>query len=66
VSGISGISSVALGFLNFCEDFLSGGLGGGGGRCLFLAFSFLAALSPSFTVELDDDEVRDSLTDARP
>jgi hypothetical protein len=45
----------------YCEDLRGGGLGGGGGR--FLVFFLMVA---SRTVEFDDEEVRDSLTAARP
>jgi hypothetical protein len=45
----------------YCEDLRGGGLGGGGGK--FLVFFLMVA---SRTVELDDEEVRDSLTAARP
>jgi len=45
----------------YCDDFRGGGLGGGGGR--FLVFFLMVA---SRTVEFDEDEVRDSLTAARP
>lgn len=46
----------------YCEDLRGGGLGGGGGR--FLVFFLMMVASR--TVELDDEEVRDSLTAARP
>jgi len=51
-------------FLSFCDDFRGGGLGGGGDSLSF--FFFLSFLSPSRTVELDDEDVRDSRTAARP
>lgn len=50
---------------NFCDDLRGGGLGGGGGRRL-ACFFFFKFLSPSRTVELDEEDVRDSLTAARP
>lgn len=53
-------------FLNFWDDFRGGGLGGSGDSLFFFLLSFLSFLSPSRTVELDDDEVKDSLTAARP
>jgi hypothetical protein len=48
-------------FLNFCDDFRGGGLGGNGESLFFFFFSFVfpSPFSP-FTVEFDDDEVRDS------
>jgi hypothetical protein len=57
-------SSFRFLLMSFWDDFRGGGLGGGGGsRFAFLPGSFL---SPSRTVEFDDDEVRDSRTAARP
>lgn len=50
-------------FLNFCEDFRGGGLGGIGDKRFF--FFFLSPFSP-LTVEFDDDDVRDSRSDGRP
>lgn len=50
-------------FLNLWDDFLGGGLGGVGDSPLRLLFSFLSSVR---TVELDDDDVRASLTTARP
>jgi hypothetical protein len=47
------------GFLNFCEDFRGGGLGGGGVRRFFFFFFSLPFPSP-LTVEFDDDDVTDS------
>ena len=50
-------------FLNFCDDFLGGGLGCAGGcprRALLLVFSSVR------TVEFEDDEVKASLTAASP
>ena len=49
-----------------CEDVLGGGLGGGGDSLFFFLLSCLSCLSPSRTVELDDDDVSDSRTAARP
>jgi hypothetical protein len=63
--GLEGDSSSSRGFLNFWEDFRGGGLGGSG-ESLFCFFFFFSFLSPSRTVELEDDEVRDSLTAASP
>jgi hypothetical protein len=62
-------------FLNFCEDFRGGGLGGNGDSLFFFFLSsgllpsriLPSRLLPSpFTVELDDDEVSDSRRDGRP
>jgi hypothetical protein len=52
--------------LNFCDDFLGGGLGGKGESLFFFFFSFVfpSPFSP-FTVELDDEEVSDSLKGVR-
>jgi len=57
-----GDSSSSRLFLSFCDDFRGGGLGGSGDSLFF----FLSFLSPSRTVELDDEDVKDSLTAARP
>lgn len=46
--------------LKCCEDFRGGGLGGGGGSFLF----FLMVASR--TVEFEEEEASDSLTDANP
>lgn len=57
-------------FLNFCDDFLGGGLGGKGeSRLCFFFFAALASFSPlsaPFTVEFDEEEVRDSRKDGSP
>lgn len=50
---------------NFWDDLRGGGLGGGGCRRVD-GFLSLVFRSPSLTVELEDDEVKDSLTAARP
>lgn len=50
-------------FLNPCDAFRGGGLGGKG-ESLFLFFSLV--LLSHFTVELDEDDVRDSRNDGRP
>jgi hypothetical protein len=47
------------------DDVLSGGLGGGGDSCC-RALALLSFLSPSRTVELEDDDVSDSRTAASP
>jgi hypothetical protein len=60
-----GVSSSSRSFLNFWDDFRGGGLGGSGDS-LFFFFFCCSFFSPSRTVEFDDDEVRDSLTAARP
>jgi len=49
----------------FWEDVRGGGLGGRGDS-LFFFFVLMPFLSPSRTVEFDDEDVRDSLTAARP
>jgi hypothetical protein len=49
-----------------CDDFRGGGLGIDCGSCLPTFWSPLPDLSPSRTVELDDDEVNDSLTAGSP
>ena len=61
----TGFGSSSRVLRNFCDDLRGGGLGGGGGSRLegFLSLMFL---SPSLTVEFDEDEVRDSLTVAKP
>lgn len=59
-----GESSIERCFLNFCDDFLGGGLGGNGERLFFFFFS-LTFPSP-FTVEFDDDEVRASANAGSP
>jgi hypothetical protein len=51
-------------FATFCDDFRGGGLGGSGDS--LFCFFFLSFLSPSRTVELDEEDVNDSLTAARP
>ena len=48
------------------EDLRGGGLGGVGASFLACLISFLIFLSPSRTVELDDDEFKDSRTAAKP
>jgi len=66
---MSGCLLISLGWRNFCEESLTGGLGGDGGSLSPFALSFLAALpvlAASLTVELDEEDVRDSRTDARP
>ena len=45
---------------NFWDDFRGGGLGGSGDSLFFFFLSFLSFLSPSRTVELDDDDVNES------
>lgn len=51
-------------FLNFCDDFRGGGLGGKG-ESLF--FFFLSFVFPSpFTVEFEDEDVSDSRREGRP
>ena len=61
---LSDWGDVSLFLRNFCDDFRGGGLGGGGGSRGFLSrFLFL---SPSRTVELEDEEAMDSLTAASP
>lgn len=65
VGDCSVVVSLLLLLWNFCDDFLGGGLGGGGG--IFPGFFLAAApLSPSRTVEFEEDEVNDSRTDAKP
>jgi hypothetical protein len=52
------------GFLNFCEDFRGGGLGGGGvNRFFFFFFSF--PFPSPLTVEFDDEDVADSRNEGR-
>jgi hypothetical protein len=54
-------------FLNFCDDFRGGGLGGNGESLFFFFFSFsFGLLFSPFMVELDDEEVSDSRRDGRP
>lgn len=60
-----GDSSSSRFFLNFCDDFRGGGLGGGAGSFLFCLWSFLSA-SRTVALDDDDDEASDSLTAARP
>lgn len=55
--------------VNFCDDFLGGGLGGNGDMSFFFFFaiSFFSSFPVPLTVELDEDEVRDdSRRDGRP
>lgn len=53
--------------LNFCDDFRGGGLGASGdGLFFFLVLLSFMSPPPSRTVELDDDDVKDSRTAARP
>jgi hypothetical protein len=56
--------SPGLGLLNFCDDFRGGGLGGRGESRFFFFFSF--ALASPFTVELELEDVNDSLTTDKP
>lgn len=54
-------------FLNFCDDFRGGGLGGNGESLFFFFFSDFSFGFPSpFTVEFDDEDVSDSLRGVRP
>jgi hypothetical protein len=65
VGDSSGVSE--RGFLNFCDDFRGGGLGGRGESLFFFFFDSgvlaSAFMASAFTVELDDD---DSRSDGRP
>jgi hypothetical protein len=63
---LDGMSSSSRLLLNFCDDLRGGGLGGSGDSLFFFFFLSLSFLSPSRTVELDDEDVRDSLTAAKP
>lgn len=62
---LDGESTSSPFFLNFCDDFRGGGLGGSGDSLFFLRLS-LPFLSPSRTVEFDEEDVRDSLRTVRP
>ena len=61
-------SSLLLGdFLNFWEDLRGGGLGGIGDRRFFLLLSLLSGVFGSFfTVELEEEDVKDSLRAGSP
>jgi hypothetical protein len=56
-------SSSRLARRNFWDDFRGGGFGAGGGSRVFF---FFWLFSPSFTVDVDDDDVKHSRTAARP
>jgi hypothetical protein len=59
---LEGDSSSSRLFLDFCDDFRGGGLGGSGDS-LFFFFLSLSLRSASRTVEFDDEDVKDdSLT----
>ncbi len=54
-------------FLNFCDDFRGGGLGGNGESLPFFFYSFFfPSLLYPFTVETEGDEVSDSRRGVRP
>jgi len=63
---LEGDSSSSRLFLNLCDDCRGGGLGGSGDSRFFFFFLSFLDLSPSRTVELEDEDVKDSLTGARP
>jgi hypothetical protein len=54
--------------LNFCDDFLGGGLGGSGDKrfFFFLPLSVFSSFPLPLTVELDEDEVSDSRSAGSP
>ena len=54
------------GFCEDCEDFRGGGLGGGAARLFPPLLSFVGFMTLPLTVELDDEDVRDSRTAAKP
>jgi hypothetical protein len=59
---LEGDSASSLGaFLNFCDDFRGGGLGGKGLSLFFFFFFFSFVFPSSLTVEFDEEDNPDSL-----